>query len=108
MGFQLIFLISALGGAFLWHTMDKRAAVRDAKAGLVAIAEVEALQAEIDELTRLAAVTAKANDVLENEVDAAEAKAIAQRLELEEYENTLQTIDGCVVDPALFGRLRSK
>ncbi|WP_428687391.1 hypothetical protein [Roseibium sp.] len=91
---------------FVWHKVDKSSAVRHAVAEYVADVELRAVRARLDELRRRKAVSDGANHNLQIEVNKVNAEAEASAQELERYVSTVE--DGCVVQPGLLDRLRSR
>ncbi|MBN9671687.1 hypothetical protein [Roseibium aggregatum] len=103
---KLVIGAAFLGGLFVLHQVDKAAAVRIARTGLVAKAELTAARAELQELKRRKTVADAVNRELQTEIEKATADAEATAQELEHHVSTVE--DSCVVQPALVDRLRNR
>lgn len=90
-----------------WHVYDKRQAVSAAREGFVRQFELTAAQTELEALRRRSVATAEANRVLQEKMQVAEGQARRFAAELEAYQNETDINPDGIVDPGLFGRLRS-
>ena len=101
------FVVAIVAIAFGLHVFDKRQALAAAREGYVLQVEMAAVQAELDELKRRAAITDEANQVLQEKIEAAEGEARRFADELEAFENDTTINSEGVVDGDLLRRLRS-
>ncbi|CTQ75931.1 hypothetical protein [Roseibium alexandrii] len=91
-------------GLYGFHVLDKNAAVKAAKEGLVSRVELSAAKAELKVLKDRAAALEAANFQFQRQLQEAEALQTRQALELEDYESTVDA----VVGPALLEQLRNR
>ncbi|WP_299812457.1 hypothetical protein [uncultured Roseibium sp.] len=103
---SVLAVAAAIGGLFVWHTVDKSSAVRRAVAEYVADMELTAAKAQLDELQRRETVADQARHRLQSEIDLAQAEALAATQELETYVSSVG--DGCTVQSDLLDRLRNR
>jgi len=100
----ILVAFAVLAGLYGFHVLDKRAAVKAAKDGLVSKVELAAAEAELEVLKDRAAALEAANFQFQRQLAEAEALQTRQALELDEYESTVDA----VVGPALFERLHNR
>ena len=91
-----------------WHVLDKRQAVREARAGLVRETELAAAMAERDQLRHQIAAARQARERLQEKAQAEEGRARRFALELEEFERETEVDPDGLVSPHLLRRLRSR
>lgn len=93
----------------LWsaHLIDRRAAVRQARAGLVLESELAAERALRLTLERRAQAAEAARRTLADELAEAERSAKAQAADLEAYARETEISPTCTLDGALLRRLRA-
>ena len=96
------------GALFLWHKFDKSSAVRRAVAEYVAAEELAAVNSELRETQRRAAVTMAANERLRQAAAEAEEMAATAEQELEAYVQANPIDPDCVVDDAVIERMRHR
>ncbi len=90
-----------------WHVYDKRQALSAAREGFVQAFELTAAQAELDALRRRIAAAHHANDILQEQRQAAEGAALRTAATLETYELETPINPDGRVDTDLLGRLRA-
>lgn len=107
-GSKIGLMIMVAGGLFVIHTIDKAAAVREAREGYVQSVELDEAEAKVAEMERRAVVAEKAAEGHQEKMEAAAVEARRFAAELEEYRNATAVNSDCVVDGHFIGRLRSQ
>lgn len=93
--------------AMSWHYIDKANAVRSAQEELADDVTIRTLEAEIEASRLSAAVSKAASARLQGKIADARARDTQYQTELEEYENTTNVNDSCVVDKYVLERLHN-
>lgn len=90
-----------------WHVIDKAQAVTAARDGYIRQVELAAVEAELAELQRRAALANELNRVLQEKLQVVKGETLRFASELEAFENETNINPEGVVDVDLLRRLRS-